>query len=52
MRDGACGARGGGSGSQEKNPFSKRVGFGPRVLAHGSGPGMEKLGLNPTRCHS
>ena len=55
MRDGARGARGacgGGSGSREKNLFNKRVGFGPRVLACGSGPGMKKPGPNPTRCHS
>ena len=42
----------GGSGPREKNPFSKRAGFGPRVLARGSGPDMEKPGPNPTRCHS
>ena len=55
MRDGARrarGARGGGSGSWEKNPFSKRVGFEPRVLACGSGSGMKKPGPNSTRCHS
>ena len=42
----------GGSGPREKNPFNKRAGSGPRVLARGSGPGMEKPGSNPTRCHS
>ena len=52
MRDGARGARGAGFGSREKNPFSKRAGFGPRVLARGSDPGMKKPGPNPTRCHS
>ena len=36
----------------EKNPVSKRAGFGPRAKTRGSGPGMEKPGLNPTRCHS
>ena len=52
MRDGARGTRGAGFGSREKNPFSKRAGFGPRVLARGSDPGMKKPGPNPTRCHS
>ena len=37
---------------REKNPFSKRVEFGPQVLACELGPNMEKLGPNPTRCHS
>ena len=32
----------------KKNPLSERAGFGPRVLAHGLGPGMKKPGLNPT----
>ena len=52
MRDRARGARGAGFGSREKNPFSKRAGFGPRVLARESGSSMKKLGPNPTRCHS
>ena len=37
---------------KKKNSFSKQARSGPQVLAHESGPGMEKLGLNPTRCHS
>ena len=36
----------------EKNPISKRAGFGPRAKTRGSGPSMKKLGPNPTRCHS
>ena len=44
--NGACGAQRGGSGPQEKNPFNKRAGFGPRV---GSGPGMKKPNSNLTR---
>ena len=49
---GPVGPVGGGFGSQEKNPFSKRVGFGPRVLTRGSSPDMKKPGPNPSRCHS
>ena len=37
---------------EKKNPFSKRTGSGPRVLAHRLGLGMQKPGPNPTRCHS
>ena len=44
--NGACGAQRGGSGPQEKNPFNKWAGFGPRV---GSGPGMKKPNSNLTR---
>ena len=40
------------AGPREKNPVSKRAGFGPRTKTRGSGPGMEKPGLNTTRCHS
>ena len=36
----------------EKNPVSKRAGFGPQVKTHGLGPGMEKPSPNPIRCHS
>ena len=39
-------------GAREKNPVSKRARFGPRAKTCRSGPGMEKPGLNPTRCHS
>ena len=48
----AHGARRGRFGPWEKNPFNKRVGSGPRVLAHRSGPGMKKPDLNSIRCHS
>ena len=37
---------------EKKTPFSKRAESGPWVLTRGSGSGMEKPGLNPTRCHS
>ena len=51
--NGARGARRGQVRAPEKkNPFSKRTGSGPRVLAHKSGLGMQKPGPNPTRCHS
>ena len=46
------GPNGGGFGPREKNSVSKRVGFGPWAKTRGSGLGMEKLGPNPTRCHS
>ena len=48
---GARGARWGGSGPRKKNPINIRAGSGFRVLARGSGPGMQKPGPNPTRCH-
>ena len=48
----ARGARLGRVQAPENNPFSKRAEFGLRVLARGSGPGIEKSGPNPTRCHS
>ena len=47
-----AGPGGGGFRPRKKNLFGKRAGSGPRVLARGSGPNMEKPGLNPTRCHS
>ena len=49
---GPTGPGGGGSGPREKNPISKWARFGPRAKIYRSGPGMEKPGLNPTRCHS
>ena len=39
---GPTGPDGGGSGSREKNPFSKWIGSKPRVLSHGSGQDMKK----------
>ena len=50
--NGARGAQRGRVRAPEKNPFSKRAGSGPWVLACESGPGMEKPGPNSTRCHS
>ena len=47
-----CRACGGGFGPWEKNPVSKRAGFGPRAKTHGLGLGMEKPSPNPIRCHS
>ena len=44
------GARG--SGPRKKTRYPKRAGSGLRALPRGSGPGMEKPGPNPTRCHS
>ena len=42
-----------GFGSREKkNPFNKQAGFGPQVLARGSGSSMKKPNPNPIRCHS
>ena len=49
---GLNGACGGGFGRREKNPVSKRAGFGPQAKTHGLGPGMEKPSPNPIRCHS
>ena len=37
---------------EKKNPFNKQAGFGPRVLARGSGSSMKKPNPNPIRCHS
>ena len=48
---GAHGARWGWVRAPKKNPFSKRAGSGPWVLARRSGLDMKKFGLNPTRCH-
>ena len=50
-------ARGAGLGpgkktKKTKNPINNRAEFGSRVLARGSGPGMQKPGPNPARCHS
>ena len=42
----------GGSEPQEKNPVSKRAGFGPWAKTRGSGSSMEKSDPNPTHCHS
>ena len=50
--NGAHGARWERVRAPGKNPFSKRAGSRPWVLAHESGPGMQKPGPNPTRCHS
>ena len=36
---------------KKKNPINIRAGSGFWDLARGSGPGMQKLGPNPTRCH-
>ena len=41
------GGGGGGIGPWKKNPFSKRAGSGPQVLARRSGLGMEKPDLLP-----
>ena len=49
--NGARGARRGESRPRKKNPINIQAGFGLRVLARGSGPGMQKPGPNPTRCH-
>ena len=40
------------TGPWEENLLSKRAGSGPQVLARGSGPSMEKPGLNLTHCRS
>ena len=36
----------------KKNSINNWVGSGSRVLARKSGPGMQKPGPNPARCHS